>query len=73
MIDKATKSDGADAVTRSDEYSDPVIQAYKSGLDLSLIRRNLRLTLDERFEQLMSLQRLADELRVAGKRASKND
>lgn len=52
---------------------DPVIEAYKSGLDLSLIKYNLSLSVDERFEQLMSLQRLADELRAAGERASKND
>lgn len=52
---------------------DPVIEAYKSGLDLSLIKYNLSLSVDERFEQLMSLQRFADELRAAGERASKND
>lgn len=52
---------------------DPVIEAYKSGIDLSLINYNLSLSVDERFEQLMSLQRLADELRAAGERASKND
>jgi hypothetical protein len=50
---------------------DPVIEAYKSGIDNSLIRRNLALSIDERFEQLMSLQRLADELRAAGKRSTK--
>jgi len=48
---------------------DPVIEAYKSGIDLSLIRHNLSLSVDERFEQLMALQRLADELREAGRRA----
>jgi len=48
---------------------DPVIEAYKPGIDLSLIRHNLSLSVDERFEQLMALQRLADELREAGRRA----
>lgn len=51
--------------------ADPVIEAYKPGIDLSLIRHNLRLSVDERFEQLMALQRFADELREAGRRAKK--
>lgn len=48
---------------------DPIVEAYKKGVDITLIRRNLRMTVDERFEQLMSLQRFAEELRAAGKRA----
>ena len=52
---------------------DPVIEAYRSGIDRTLIRQNLRLTVDERFEQLMSLQKLAEELRAAGKRRQAND
>ena len=50
---------------------DPVIEAYKNGIDRTLIRQNLRLSVDERFDQLMSLQQLAEELRAAGKRASR--
>jgi hypothetical protein len=42
--------------------SDPVIEAYKKDIDRSLLRQNLRLTVDQRFEQLMSLQRFAEEL-----------
>ncbi len=45
---------------------DPVIEAYKKDLDLTLIRENLRRTVDERFERLMALQRFAEELRRAG-------
>ena len=52
------------------ESSDATIEAYRDGVDLTLIRRNLALSVDERFEQLMSLQQLAEELRAAGKRAS---
>ncbi|MCU1266900.1 MAG: isochorismatase hydrolase [Acidobacteria bacterium] len=55
---------------RTQDYVDPVIEAYKDGIDLTLIRRNLALSVDERFEQLMSLQQLAEELRAAGKRVS---
>ncbi len=46
--------------------SDPVIEAYKRDVDRSLIRENLRLSVTERFEKLMALQRFAEELRRAG-------
>jgi hypothetical protein len=38
---------------------------------LSLIRRNLEITVEERFLQLMELQRFAAELERAGAEASK--
>jgi hypothetical protein len=47
---------------------DPVIDAYRAGVDLSLLEKNLTLTVEERFVQLMELQRFADELRAAGRR-----
>ena len=46
--------------------SDPVIEAYKRDVDRTLIRENLRLSVEERFEQLMRLQQFAEELRRAG-------
>ncbi len=46
---------------------DPVIEAYKKDLDLTLIRENLKRTVDERFERLMALQRFAEELQRAGR------
>jgi len=46
---------------------DPVIEAYKKDLDRSLYRENLKLTVEERFLKAMELQRLAEELRRAGK------
>ena len=52
---------------------DPVIEAYKKDVDVSLIRENLRLTVEQRFEKLMRLQRLAKELRRAGKNATRKD
>lgn len=48
-------------------FSDPVVEAYLKDIDRTLLRDNLRLTVTERFERLMSLQQFADELRVAGK------
>ena len=49
---------------------DPVIEAYKKDIDRTLIRENLRLTVDQRFRQLMELQRFAEELQDAGRKAS---
>jgi hypothetical protein len=47
---------------------DPVIEAFKKDIDRSLIRENLALTVEQRFEKLMALQQFADELRRAGRR-----
>jgi hypothetical protein len=49
--------------------TDPVIEAYKKHIDRTLIRQNLRLTVDQRFRQLMELQRFAEELQNAGRKA----
>jgi hypothetical protein len=48
---------------------DPVIEAYKKDVDRTLIRENLKLTVEERIEKLMRLQQLAEEMRRAGKAA----
>jgi hypothetical protein len=48
---------------------DPVIEAYKKDVDITLIRDNLKLTHEQRLLRLFDLQRLAEELRQAGKRA----
>jgi hypothetical protein len=52
---------------------DPVIEAYKKDVDVTLIRENLRLTVDQRFEQLMRLQQFAEDLRSAGRKATNSD
>ena len=41
---------------------DPVIEAYKKDVDRTLIRENLKLTVQERLDNLVSLQEFADEL-----------
>ena len=48
---------------------DPVIEAYKKDIDVTLIRENLRLTVDQRFQQLMKMQKFAEELQRAGRKA----
>ena len=52
---------------------DPVIEAYKRDVDRTLIRANLALTVTQRFEKLMALQKFADELRRAGRNARREE
>jgi hypothetical protein len=47
---------------------DPVIDAYKAGVDRSLLRANLALTPTERVRNLMALQQLAEEARTSAHR-----
>ena len=46
---------------------DPVVEFYKRDVDRTLLRENLKLTIEERFRKLMALQRFADELRHANR------
>lgn len=48
---------------------DPVVEAYKKDIDRTLIRENLKLTVEERFRKAMALARFAEELRRAGREA----
>lgn len=64
----ASMKDSANSA-KSRIESDPVIEAYKKDIDVTLIRENLRLTVDQRFQQLMELQRFAEELQNAGRKA----
>ena len=48
---------------------DPIIEEYKKHIDRTLIRENLKLTVEERFLKHIELQRFAEELRRAGKKA----
>jgi len=54
-------------VRPDDLRPDPVIEAYKKDIDVSLIRENLKRTPEERVRNLMALQRAAEEIRRAGK------
>ena len=53
-------------------FPDPVVELYKRDIDLTLIRENLKLTVQQRFEKLMRLQQFAEELRRASKQASQS-
>ena len=44
---------------------DRVIEVYKRHIDRTLLRENLRLTVEERFKNLQQLQVFAEELRDA--------
>ena len=59
-------SEPADA---SHYQPDAVVRAYLADIDVTLIRKNLRLSVEERFRQLMALQAFADELARAGRAA----
>lgn len=48
---------------------DPVIEAYKRDLDRTLLRENLKKSVEERLAALVALQHLADEARRAGREA----
>jgi len=48
---------------------DPVVEAYKKGIDRTLIRENLKLSVEERFRKAQELARFADEMRRAGRHA----
>lgn len=51
---------------------DPVIEAYKKHVDRTLLRENLKRTVEERIRRLMELQRFAEELRRAGREAKEH-
>ncbi len=50
---------------------DPVIEAYKRDVDRTLLKQNLQLTAEQRLVRLMELQKFAEELRAAGRKARK--
>jgi transcriptional regulator with XRE-family HTH domain len=50
---------------------DPVIERYKRDVDRTLLRENLRKTVDQRLRSLVDLQKSAAEVRRAGRRARK--
>jgi hypothetical protein len=48
---------------------DPMVEAYKKDIDRTLIRENLKLSVEDRFRKAMALARFADEMRRAGREA----
>ena len=47
---------------------DPVIEAYKKGVDRTLIREQLRRSVDERVRNMIAALRFAEALHDAGRR-----
>lgn len=45
-----------------------IIELYKRDVDITLIRENLKLTVEQRVRNLQNLQLFAEELREAGKK-----
>ena len=52
---------------------DPVIDAYKAGIDRTLLRECLKRTSAERVADLVAFARFAEELRLARLRARRSD
>ena len=50
-------------------WSDPVIEAFKRDVDRTLLRENLKRSLEERFHALKEMQRLSHEMRQAMREA----
>ena len=55
------------------EQPDPVIEVYKKDVDRSLLRENLKLSVEDRIRKLMRLQLFFEEVRRAGKEAKLHD
>ena len=53
----------------SADYVDPVVEAYKQDVDRSLLRENLKLTVEERLRKAIRLHASVDGWREAGSRA----
>lgn len=49
------------------DFVDPVIEVYKKDVDRTLLRENLKLTVQERCEKFLAFMELAAELREAGR------
>ena len=50
----------------NDDWLDPVVEAYKPGIDQTLIVERLKRSVEDRFRDLMALQQFAEELQRAG-------
>lgn len=69
MVVEPGRSADQQALASASLDPDPVIEAFKKDVDRTLLRENLILTPEERLRKLMRLQRAAEELARAGRRA----
>ncbi len=54
-------------MTRERDSIDAILDLYRRDVDRTMIRENLKRTVEERIEQLVELQKAAEELRRAGR------
>jgi hypothetical protein len=64
-----TQLPGTAAGLAPPDYCDPVIEAYKKDVDRSLLRENLKLTVQERFEKFERFMEYVYEMQAAGRKA----
>lgn len=64
--------DDSSSNTNGPHWMDPIIEIYKRDVDRTLIRENLRLTVDQRLANLEALLRDAEEMREAVRQAKSN-
>ena len=50
---------------KSESSVDPVVEAYKAGIDRTLLRENLKLTPTQRLDRLQSMTRFYEEAQQA--------
>lgn len=50
---------------------DPIIEVYKKDIDRTLLRENLKLTVEERLIKLMNMQIFVQEIQRAAKEAKR--
>jgi hypothetical protein len=68
---EAAKPATAPTELAAPDYCDPVIEAYKKSVDRTLLRENLNLSVEERFQKFERFMEYVYELRAAGQRARK--
>jgi len=51
------------------DYVDPVIEAYKKDVDRTLLRENLKLSVEQRIRKAQSFHKMVEELREAGRQS----
>jgi hypothetical protein len=55
------------------DYCDPVIEAFKKDVDRTLLRENLKLTVEQRIRKAQSFHKSIEEWRAAGERMRRKE
>ena len=63
-----TRPESAPVELAPPDYCDPVIEAYKKDVDRTLLRENLKLTIEERIRKAQSFHESIEGWREAGRR-----